>query len=54
METRVAIVIYNLCPTYSFLFSSLAAPQEIVALTTSRIHIMIYVIYITYIDKMYH
>ena len=46
------IVIYDLWPTYSFLLSSLTATLEIVALTTSRIYLMIYLIDITNIDKI--
>ena len=42
------IVIYDLWPTYSFLL----APLKMVALTTSRIYLMIYLIDITHIDKI--
>ena len=37
----------SMLPIYSFLL----APLKMVALTTSRIHLMIYLIYITHIDK---
>ena len=42
------IVIYDLWPTYSFLFPLLTAPLEMVTLTTSRINL----IDITNIDKI--
>ena len=42
------IVIYDLCPTYSFLL----APLKMVTLTTSQIYLMIYLIDITHIDKI--
>ena len=44
------IVIYDLRPTYSFLLF-MTVPFEMVAMTTSRIYLMIYLIDITNIDK---
>ena len=46
------LVIYELWPTYSFPFC-ITVPLEMVALTTSRIYLMIYLISITDIDKIY-
>ena len=47
------IVICDLRPTYSFSPPFyMTVPLEMVALTTSRIYLMIYVIDITHIDKI--
>ena len=45
------IVIYDLGPTFSFLLPFLTAPLEMVALTTSEIYLMIYLMDVTSIDK---
>ena len=45
------IVIYDLLIIFSYFF--MTAPLEMVALTPSLIYIMIYLIYITNIDKIY-
>ena len=42
------IVICDLWPTYSVLL----APLKMVSLTTSQIYLLIYLIYITHIDKI--
>ena len=61
METSAAsellnffiILIYDLRPTYSFSPPfCMTVPLEMVALTTSRIYLMIYLIDITHIDKI--
>ena len=43
-------MIYDLLIVFSSFFMS--APLEMVALTTSRIYLMIYFIYVTNIDKI--
>ena len=45
------IVIYDLWPTYSFLHFNITEPLEMVALTTSRIYLMIYLKDVANIDK---
>ena len=45
------IVIYDLCPTHSFLPFFMTSPLEMIALTTSRNYSMVYLIDITSIDK---
>ena len=46
------IVIYDMWPTHGFLLFFMTAPYEMIALTTSRIYVMINLIYYTNIDKI--
>ena len=48
VQINMKQVSYDLWPTYSFLL----APLKMVALTTSRVYLMIYLIDITHVDKI--